>query len=134
MSNKSLLKKIVSIHDNNFNLLTKLIPDLIDKIESSHKKINLNGIEFQVNIIRVNKIESIISISNTYLQNGDIMVDLEFIVKIFPIQKIIEVISYQDQFGIVEAYTSDELVLTENKISLNNYLNKWLKSKLKNNH
>ena len=128
MDNKIVLDPTVSIFEKNYNLLTELNPDLIGKPEDNHDTTFLHdGIRFQVHKIQEDKLESIVSISHTFLQNGEIMVDLEFILKFQPYLKMVEVLSYQDQFGVIVAYNSDGSVIPKNKLSLNNYLNKWLK-------
>jgi len=99
----------------------------LNQSETTYKQID-GKLRFQ--IIEKTSIEIIISIAKYREENGDMIADPEFIIKVNLDKKFVEAISYQDQFGFRPVYFTDGTIDIEARYEINSYLKSWLTMQL----
>jgi uncharacterized protein YqiB (DUF1249 family) len=113
---------------NYFNLISILhnIDDNFLNIGKDLQLISSLSENYSVQLVASNDNHYDISITHYFLQNGDLIPDPEFVLRVYPIYKMVEVLQYQDKFGIQKAYFTNGRINPDVKIKLNRYFGKWL--------
>ena len=75
--------------------------------------------------------EIVIALAHNYEQNGDLIPDPDMEIRINPLLKMAEALTYQDTYGYQEVYPVPGMVNLRNKQMLNTFLKMWLQN-LKN--
>jgi len=117
-----------NIFELNYMKLGNLILN-INEISSNNKEAKLISQlqeKYSVQLLSFTAEYFDISLSKYITENNDLIPDPEFVLRIYPKFKIMEVIQYQDKFGIQKAYHSDKRINPDVKIKLNHYFAKWL--------
>jgi len=117
-----------NIFEKNYEKISNILPN-IDAISSQNIEIQLIPQlkdKYSVQLLSFNTEYIDISFSHYILENNDLIPDPEFVLRTYPNVKIIEVLQYQDRFGIQKAYHSDRRINPEVKVKINHFLGKWL--------
>jgi len=117
-----------NIFELNYMKLHKILPS-ISEVSSDKKEVELTSQlqeKYSVQFISFTAEYYDISLSHYITENNDLIPDPEFVLRIYPNLKMMEVIQYQDKFGIQKAYHSNRRINPEIKININQYFGKWL--------
>jgi len=117
-----------NIFELNYMKLGNLILN-INEISSDNKEIKLISQlkeKYSVQLLSFTPKYFDISFAHYITENNDLIPDPEFVLRIYPNLRLMEVLQYQDKFGIQKAYHSDMRINPDVKIKLNQYFAKWL--------
>ncbi len=123
----------MDIYQRNFNRLVKL-GIINDKGELQFKealKLKSTGfMDLNLDYLEEDDQGHIIAMAHNYEQNGDIMADPDMKVRIIPVMRSIEALTYQqDGMGLYqEVYPDPNHIDIKAKKELNAFLEKWLKN------
>ncbi len=120
----------------NYNKLLKLIPDLLEKLESGYthgvssfgKDSALMDLNLDV-LYKDSKGAYIIALSHYYRQNGDSIADPDMQIRVDPTLEMVEALTYQDSLGFQKVYQEEDgkmMVAPKLKKELNKFLRQWL--------
>jgi len=117
-----------NIFELNYMKLHKILPS-ISEVSSDKKEVELTSQlqeKYSVQLISFATEYYDISLSHYITENNDLIPDPEFVLRIYPKLKMMEVIQYQDKFGILKSYYSDMRINPEVKLTINPFFGKWL--------
>ena len=123
----------MNIYERNFNRLVKL--NIINQegalqFKEAFKIQNKGYMDLNLDLLRCeNKDSYVIAMAHNYEQHGDTMCDPDMEIKIFPKNKMIEALTFQqDNFNIYQEVYQGDKVNLQLKKELNSFLELWLKN------
>lgn len=114
------------VHQTIYRKLKQIIPNL-DEVGESFKLKSSGFMDLNVDILYREKDSFTLALSHYYKHpSGDMIPDPDMEIRVFPVQKLAEALSYQDSFGYRRVYWEDNKVDLNAKKELNEFLNIWL--------
>jgi len=114
----------VSVYLENYDLLFKIIDQ--DSLAINQEIRNIKPLNISIEKIRHDDSGIIISIAEYKRQNGDLMVDLDLLLKVNQNKGYVEAISLQNQFGFRSVYLENDTIDIEARDEINKFLHRWL--------
>ncbi len=116
------------VFDRNYKLLTELCPKIKEIHIFEHLVLKSEN-HLPLHITFINQSTDFLKIAITHYkkQNDDLIPDPELIIKFHKTYKIVEVLSYQDEFGFVPVYNERGEIDIQRRDELNNFLRNWLR-------
>jgi hypothetical protein len=123
------------IYEQNYKRLKKLIPDLENLPANCYRKSKSNGfMDLSFEILSSSKDQFICAMAHYFEQNGDLVADPDMEIRVVLSMKMIEALTYQDQFGFRVVYPEPGKVNLQAKKELNQFLGQWLKNLIDQGH
>ncbi len=120
------------IYDDNYKLLLKLYP-FITRIDNDDRILLTSDNHMPFSISLINRSDYILQIAIAHYkkQNDDLVPDPEITLKLNTKYNFVEVLSYQDEFGIIHVYNDKGEIDLKERDELNKFLRNWLLRLLK---
>jgi hypothetical protein len=123
------------IYEQNYKRLKQLIPDLENLPANCYRKSKSNGfMDLSFEILSRGTDQFICAMAHYFEMNGDLVADPDMEVKVVLSMKMIEALTYQDQFGFQVVYPEPGKVNLRAKKELNQFLGQWLKNLIEQGH
>ena len=123
------------ICEQNYKRLKQLIPDLDTLPSNCYRKSKSNGfMDLSFEILSRGADQFNCAMAHYFEMNGDLVPDPDMEIRVIPSMKIIEALTYQDQFGFRAAYPEQGKVDLGAKKELNQFLGQWLKNLIAQGH
>lgn len=128
-------KTFSTICEENYYTLLKLIPflnaDVLQGDIPDYRKTQSEGfMDLSYDLLEINAFYIKFSLAHYYIENGDLIPDPDMIICLFPRQKMVEAMSYQDCYIYKQVYLPGGLFNTIFKVELNEFLKIWLNNLL----
>lgn len=122
-----------SLERSNYTKLLKLVPNILTFREAL-KLTSPGFMDLNVDLIEAGKDYLIVALSHYFLMNGDMVSDPDMQIRIFPEQRMVEALTYQDQFVYQEVYIREGVYRAGLKLKLDQFLGFWLGNLLAQGH
>ena len=123
------------IYEANYKRLKKLIPDLDTLTVETHRKSKSGGfMDLSFEVLSRTTDQFTGALAHYFEQNGDLVADPDMEIRVVPSMRMIEALTYQDQFGYRVVYPEAGKVNLQAKEELNQFLGKWLKNLIAQGH
>lgn len=119
----------LNIFEENYQKLNKILINGFNDLAKNEGEIWLIpqlAEQYSIQILSLTQEKLDIALTHYYTNNGDLVLDPEFVLRVYPELKILEVMQYHDKFGIQKSYHSDGRINPEIKIQLNQYFGRWV--------
>lgn len=118
-----------------YEKLFQQLSDLFSgKFPEEYQKRQVSGLmDLNIDVLYKDNNEILIALSHNFISNGDVLADPDMQIKIYPLRKMAEAITYQDTMGYREVYPQVakngewvEMINPKAKRELNSFLKTWL--------
>jgi hypothetical protein len=123
------------IYEQNYKRLKKLIPDLDTLPANCYRKSKSNGfMDLSFEVLSRGTDQFICAMAHYFEQNGDLVADPDMEIRVVLSMKMVEALTYQDQFGFRVVYPQPDKVDLQAKKELNQFMGQWLKNLIEKGH
>ena len=123
------------IYEQNYKRLKKLIPDLDTLPANCYRKSKSNGfMDLSFEVLSRGTDQFICAMAHYFEMNGDLVPDPDMEIRVVPSMKMVEALTFQDQFGFQVVYPEPGKVNPQVKKELNQFLRQWLGNLIKQGH
>jgi uncharacterized protein YqiB (DUF1249 family) len=119
---------------DNWEKLLKLVPNLLEITE--YQKLTAPGfMDLGIDVLEIQPNYRIIALSHYYKHDsGDMLPDPDVQIRLFPEERRVEVMAYQDVYSYQEVYVEEGVYRAGLKLQLDTFLNFWLGNLLEQGH
>jgi len=128
MSNTKLTECLPkNVYEKNYEILHQICPNIYERLLAGDIDLsNENHIQLKIELLKKQNNYYDITISHNFVENGDVVPDPEFILRLYPKYELVEIVQYQDRFGIRYVYLPNGKIDPKAKIELNHYFSTWV--------
>lgn len=120
-----------------YETIYKQLKDLFNgTFPEEYQKRQVGGLmDLNIDVLYSDNDEILIALAHNFNQGGDVLCDPDMQIKIYPLTKMAEAITYQDAMGFREVYPHIQkgddwvkMINSKAKKDLNSFLSQWLKN------